>query len=137
MCHIDFIFKILYRIQHFRFTILGLTLTSFCMTTKASSIIKISTSLLYRLSTVILSKHRSDHIILQIKNHMWPRNNKIKLKPTVQRLSFSVRFYPIAANTVHSSQDTFLSFLKIYPLLSTFYALAKVVKTTWKTPPSK
>ena len=97
MCHIDLIFKILYRIQHFRSTILGLTLTSFCMTTKASSIIKISTSLLYRLSTVILSKHRSDHIILQIKNHMWPRNNKIKPKPTVQRLSFSVKFYPIAA----------------------------------------
>lgn len=137
MCHIDLIFKILYRIQHFRSTILGLTLTSFCMTTKASSIIKISTSLLYRLSTVILSKHRSDHIILQIKNHMWPRNNKIKPKPTVQRLSFSVKFYPIAAilyiqakiHFCHSSKSI-LYFLPSMPLL-------KLLKATWKTPPSK
>lgn len=108
------------------------------MTTKASFVIKISTSLLYRLSTVILSKHRFDHIILQIKNHKWPRNNKIKPKPTVQRSSFSVRFYPIAAvlyiqakiHFYHSS-TSILYFLPSMPLLKLWKPLGK------PHPPSK
>lgn len=99
---------------------------SFCITTKASSIIKTQTVNSYPLKSI-----GSDHIILLIKNHVQPRNRKIKPKiPCTEIKLLYLILYPIFAvlfkpkcNVCHSIHSTF----------STIYTF---IKTTMKALPS-